>query len=57
MMRIVSILSKLFKTVGLLAVGLNLAELQWKNRKKYVAFLTKIGTLFFCYKYSGFWLP
>jgi len=34
MMRIVSILSKLFKTVGLLAVRLNLAELRWKKRKK-----------------------
>jgi len=33
-MRIVSILSKLLKTVGLLAVRLELAELQWKNRKK-----------------------
>jgi len=34
MMRIVSILSKLLKTVGLLAVCLDLAELRWKNRKK-----------------------
>jgi len=34
MIRIVSILSKLFKTVGLLAVRLNLAELRCKNRKK-----------------------
>jgi len=34
MMRIVSILSKLLKTVGLLAVRLELDELQWKNRKK-----------------------
>jgi len=33
-MRIVSILSKLFKTVGLLAVRLNLTELRWKKRKK-----------------------
>jgi len=33
-MRIVSIFSKLLKTVGLLAVRLDLAELQWKNRKK-----------------------
>jgi len=34
MMRIVSILSKLFKTVVLLAVSLNLDELRWKKRKK-----------------------
>jgi len=33
-MRIVSILSKLFKAVGILAVRLDLAELRWKNPKK-----------------------
>jgi len=33
-MRIVCILSKLLKTVGLFAVRLNLAELRWKNREK-----------------------
>jgi len=44
MMRIVSKLSKLFKTVGLLAVRLNLAELRCKNRKKNSHFLTKINT-------------
>jgi len=41
-MRIVSIFSKLFKTVGLLAVRLDLAELRWKNQKKNVEFFTKI---------------
>jgi len=40
-MRIVNIRSKLPKTVGLLAVRLNLAELWLKTRKKSV-FLTKI---------------
>jgi len=39
-MRIVSIFSKLFKTVGLFAVRLDLAELRWKNRKN-AEFLTK----------------
>jgi len=33
-MRIVSIFSKLLKTVGLLAVRLDLTELRSKNRKK-----------------------
>jgi len=33
-MRIVSILSKLFKTVGLLAVRLDLAKLRLKNCKE-----------------------
>jgi len=41
MMWTVSIFSKLLKTVGLLAVRLDLAKLRWKNRKN-VAFLTKI---------------
>jgi len=41
MIGIVSTASKLFKTVGLLAVRLHLAKLRSKNRKKYV-FLTKI---------------
>jgi len=40
-MQIVSRESKLSKTVGLLAVRLDLAELQLKNRKKR-GFLTKI---------------
>jgi len=40
-MRIVSIFSKLFKTVGLLAVRLDLAELRWKNRKKISNFWQK----------------
>jgi len=40
-MRIVSILSKLLKTVGLLAVRLELAELRWKNRKKMSHFWQK----------------
>jgi len=40
-MRIVSIFSKLFKTVGLLAVRLDLAELRWKNWKKKSNFLQK----------------
>jgi len=34
MMGIVSILSNPLKTVGLLAVRLDLAELRWKNRKR-----------------------
>jgi len=33
-MRIVSIFSKLLKTVGILFLRLDLAELQWKIRKK-----------------------
>jgi len=33
-MRIVSKFSKLLKTVGLLAVRLDLTELRWKIRKK-----------------------
>jgi len=41
MMGIVSILSKLFKTVGLLAVRLDLAELRWKKRKKISHFWPK----------------
>jgi len=38
---IVSIGSQLLKTVGLLAVRLDLAKLQLKNRKKKEYFLTK----------------
>jgi len=37
-MRIASIFSNLLKTVGLLAVRCDLAELQWKNRKKFRIF-------------------
>jgi len=48
-MRIVSIFSKLLKTVGLLAVRIYLAELRWKNRKKF-AFFTKIWFLYFWQK-------
>jgi len=40
-MRIVSKLSNLFKTVGLLAVRLHLVELRWKNWKKKSNFLQK----------------
>jgi len=40
-MRIVSIFSKLLKTVGLLAVRLDLAELRWKNRNKISNFWQK----------------
>jgi len=41
MMRFVSKLSKLFKTVGLFAVRLHLAELRCKNRKKMSHFRQK----------------
>jgi len=45
-MRIVSILSKLLKTVGLLAVRLDLAELRWKNRKKIRIFDKNLNFVF-----------
>jgi len=44
---IVSISSQLLKTVGLLAVRLDLTKLQLKKRKKKFAFLTKIESPFF----------
>jgi len=49
-------LSKLLKTVGLLAVRLILVELLWKNRKN-VAFLLKIRISNFRQKFELFFSP
>jgi len=46
MMRIVSILSKLLKTVGLLAVRLDLAEIRWKIEKKFRIFDKNLNFVF-----------
>jgi len=46
MIGIVSIFSKLFKTVGLLAVRLDLAKLRVKNRKRISIFEKNLNTLF-----------
>jgi len=56
-MRIVSIESKLLKTVGLLAVRFDLNKLQLKNHIKKTIFLAKILILFYRPKISVFWLP
>jgi len=45
-MRIVSIFSKLFKTVGLLAVRLDLTKLRWKTRKKFRIFDKNLNFVF-----------
>jgi len=53
-MRIVSIFSKLFKTVGLLAVRLNLDELRWKKRKKISNFSQKCEFCIFDKNFNPF---
>jgi len=55
-MRIVCILSKLLKTVGLFAVRLNLAELRWKNRKKISHFYQKSELCIFDKNLNPFFL-
>jgi len=57
MMRIVSIFSKLLKTVSLLAVLLDLAELRRKNRKKMSHFWQKSETCIFDDNRNTFFSP